>query len=275
MALATYADLQASVASWMNRTDLGPVIPDFIAIAESRIADDLRLREMLATVNLTSVGGLAPLPADWLEFERLSFNGAPLEGVTTQRLRGLWPGHLPTVYAIEGATLLVPGDVTLAALYYARVPALAAAGSNWLLARHPNIYLYGALVSACQFTMADERANYWGALYTQAVQAAKSSEVRAMSSGGPLRMRGPLQARGPVAPLLPPPPPPAPPAPSPSPPPPAPAPAPAPPPPAPSPSPTPDEIAAAALVQEEWDASAALDSYAAQINAITQQLQGS
>ena len=33
MALTTYTELKASVADWLNRTDLTNVIPDFISLA--------------------------------------------------------------------------------------------------------------------------------------------------------------------------------------------------------------------------------------------------
>ena len=47
MALANYADLTASVANWLNRTDLTAIIPDFVAMAESDISRDLRLRKQI------------------------------------------------------------------------------------------------------------------------------------------------------------------------------------------------------------------------------------
>ena len=37
MALANYSDLQSAVAGWLNRTDLTSQIPDFIALAESKL----------------------------------------------------------------------------------------------------------------------------------------------------------------------------------------------------------------------------------------------
>ena len=44
MALSTYTELKASVADWLNRTDLTSVIPDFIALAEAQIERTLRTR---------------------------------------------------------------------------------------------------------------------------------------------------------------------------------------------------------------------------------------
>ena len=46
MSIATYAELKTAVANWLQRTDLTSYIPDFITIAESQIASDLKVREM-------------------------------------------------------------------------------------------------------------------------------------------------------------------------------------------------------------------------------------
>ena len=41
MGLSTYADLKASLADWLHRADLDPVIPDFIVLAEEAMGRDL------------------------------------------------------------------------------------------------------------------------------------------------------------------------------------------------------------------------------------------
>jgi hypothetical protein len=35
MAISTYSELQASIADWLNRTDLAAAFKDFIALAEA------------------------------------------------------------------------------------------------------------------------------------------------------------------------------------------------------------------------------------------------
>jgi len=35
MALTTYTELKASIADWLNRSDLTAAIPDFISLAEA------------------------------------------------------------------------------------------------------------------------------------------------------------------------------------------------------------------------------------------------
>jgi hypothetical protein len=102
-------------------------------------------------------------------------------------------GSGPTHYSIEGDELLVyptPDDsLSLDCTYYAKLPALAENSTNWLLTKYPQIYLYATLVSASQFLKDNAGADYWGNLYAQAVAVAKASDVRAMSSGSPLRIR--------------------------------------------------------------------------------------
>src|SRR3954471_22204853 len=96
MALANYTDLLASVASWMNRTDLGSVIPDFVTIAEGRIARDLRVRKQLTSTTLSTSAStrLVALPTDWLEFENVSIAGSPetpAQYVTIEHMDAKYP----------------------------------------------------------------------------------------------------------------------------------------------------------------------------------------
>ena len=82
MALATYTDLQASVANWLHRTDLTDVIPDLIVLAEARIARDLRLRSQVVSTTLSTVANqrTVTFPTDWLEFENVTLVGDPDTG---------------------------------------------------------------------------------------------------------------------------------------------------------------------------------------------------
>ena len=70
----TYTGLQASIASWLHRSDLTAIIPDLIVLAEARLARDLRLRKMVTTTTSSTVASTQgiTLPADFLEIENLS-----------------------------------------------------------------------------------------------------------------------------------------------------------------------------------------------------------
>jgi hypothetical protein len=41
--------------------------------------------------------------------------------------------------------------------------------SNWILANHPDTYLYGALTAAAPYLMDDARVETWGNLFTTAI----------------------------------------------------------------------------------------------------------
>lgn len=199
MALANYADLQASIASWINRADLTPQIPDFIAIAESFIADDVRVREMLVTTTLVTVPGqdYVALPAGWLEFENiLGADGEPLSYTTPLQLRATsaqYAGNPLKRYSTEGGSMILDGVQAVAqnipVSYYKQLDPLSVTPTNFLLAKRPQIYLYGALAQAALFMIDDPRAATWQGVYDLAVGKAESSNKKGLISGGTLRIR--------------------------------------------------------------------------------------
>lgn len=199
MALANYTDLQASVASWINRADLTPQIPDFIAIAESFIADDVRVREMLVRATLVTVPGqdYIALPAGWLEFENImGANGEPLEYSTPLMLRATSAQYAGTPlkrYSTEGENLLLEGVQSVAqnvpVSYYKQLEPLSVTPTNFLLTKRPQIYLYGALAQAALFMIDDPRAATWQGVYDAAVGKAENSSKKGLVSGGSLRIR--------------------------------------------------------------------------------------
>ncbi len=117
MALATYTNLQASVAAWLHRSDLTALIPDFVALAESRIARDLRIRRQVVTVPISTVANnqAIALPTGFLEIENISISStspaATLSVVTPEILDRLYPDGYnpgqPVVYTLLGDTILL------------------------------------------------------------------------------------------------------------------------------------------------------------------------
>ncbi len=64
MAITTYTELQAAIASWLNRGDLTAQIPDFIALAEADINAQFDIRSIETDQALTAVvsSRFVPLP---------------------------------------------------------------------------------------------------------------------------------------------------------------------------------------------------------------------
>lgn len=202
MALATYTDLQAAISTWLNRTDLTASIPDFITLAEARIARDLRLRSQVTSTTITTVAGTqgASLPTGWLEFENVTVVGNPngqLTYVNIQHLDTKFPENSytgqPVVYSIEGQQILFgptpDAAYSINVLYYKKLDALSVTPTNWLLTNHPGIYLWASLAEASPFLREDDRAVGWETKYERERDALQDADTSGQFSGSALRVR--------------------------------------------------------------------------------------
>ncbi len=207
MALATYSDLQAAIAGFLNRDDLTSVVPDFIALAEAAHARDIRHWRMETRATTPFSDRYTDLPEDWLETLRLTMGNAAsgyraLALVSRDQMERMRAGRhdaagVPQYYAHPGGGIEVfptPTEEYASAelLYIAKVPALSdSATTNWLLTAAPDAYLYGALIHSAPYLVADPRIAVWGGLYGAAVQALNASGKAATMSGTSLRIRPP------------------------------------------------------------------------------------
>ena len=187
MALSNYSDLQTSVASWLNKSNLSSSIPDFIALAEADINRRLRLQSMeqvgtgstsSATIDLSSV------LTRWAKIKSVTVNDAStywiLNYVSPQQF---WQRHatsfqaVPEDYTLVGDTLRFgptpDTSYTWTIWYFQKVEPLSTAGTNTILTNHPDIYLYGSLVAAEPFLKNDARLQTWKLLYESAMAAAQ------------------------------------------------------------------------------------------------------
>lgn len=203
MALDTYTGLKAAIASWLMRDDLADAIPDFITLAEARISRTLRVAEMETTASATLVDGTVDLPLDFIEARRIISSGTgayntPLELVTPgyagERYASSAAG-VPTHYTVTGNTLTTypnggTGDVTM--IYYAKPQALDAGNaSNWLLAKSPQTYLYGALCESAPFLQDDARLQTWNALFQNSIDDLHKADERKRYATSVSRVAGP------------------------------------------------------------------------------------
>ena len=170
MAITTYSELQAAVGNWLDHGLFAARIPEFIALFEAAANRRLRVREQEAATTLMPSSGTAALPADYLAWRRVTWTGSPrveLQYVHPSYLQAAYPSTpsaRPRVFTIEGSTLKIrPVDATALEFdYFQKIPALSdGAATNWLLAAHPDLYLFGALVEAEMFGVNDERAPLW------------------------------------------------------------------------------------------------------------------
>lgn len=197
MALSTYTELQASIASFLNRDDLDAVTPDFIALCEAQLQRDLKHWRMEKRADVTVDARFANLPADFVAPIRFQVGttDAPLEPISVQDMHDRRAARndnagTPCYYAVVGEQfefLPTPSESVTASLYYrASIPVLSGGNpSNWVLANAPDVYLYGSLLHSAPYLQEDARVATWGAMYSQAVsQLNKQGEAGQFGGSG-------------------------------------------------------------------------------------------
>lgn len=201
MAFDSYSALKTTIASYLARSDLTTIIPDFIRLAEERLRRDLRTRQMLVVATASTTGGdpTVGLPTDFLEMRDIHLNTNP---VTTLRYKApnsfyetarVTESGKPNDYTVLGAEIQVAPvpdtTYTLQMLYYAKPTLLSDSNaSNVFLANYPDALLYASLAEAEPYLMNDARIQTWAALYERAVTAISTSDQSSEYSGQPMSM---------------------------------------------------------------------------------------
>jgi hypothetical protein len=193
VALGTYSDLKASVADFLNRSDLTSVIPDFVTMAEADLNRSLRVREMSIRTRAPIDSQYVKLPADFLGMRNIDLLTDPVTPMTYKNLQNLDIHRAgdatgkPIYYSIMQNNIeFAPapdGDYTIEIVYYQKVPPLSLNTTNWLLDAHPDAYLYGTLQHSAPYLQADERVGIWAGKYQQIIEQITTSDEKAKFSG--------------------------------------------------------------------------------------------
>ena len=110
MAISTYAELKTAIASWLDRSDLTDVIPDFIVLAETRHKRDFKIRRMETRVTANTIANTEyySLPDNYVAMRNIKLNTdtkTPLEFLTPEIMDRLQAGSsvgCPKAYSIKG-----------------------------------------------------------------------------------------------------------------------------------------------------------------------------
>ncbi len=200
MAITTYNELKTAVANWLVRDDLASQIPDFIFLAEAAFNRDFRVRAMEQRAQAPTEAGEAyyAWPADMLEVRAIQINTDPprvLEYLTPEQLRlqGTAAGASTPAYWTDLAASLQlwptpTSNLTIEIDYYRKLD-LATDTANWLLTRHPDIYLYGTLLQAEPYLHNDARVATWAQLLIAANDQMEREEWRIKSGVPPAMVR--------------------------------------------------------------------------------------
>ena len=202
MALATYSDLRASIADWLNRADLGTVIPDFIRLAEARFNRELRTADMVKVATAQVNDGFFAVPSDYLETiamrvtDPTNYRGK-MDFVSIAEFNRL--NSTPSVNGVSRYYTIIDGNfriapaagagspVSLELTYYAKIAPLSdSVSTNWLLTKSPDLYLYTSLMQAAPYLKDDERVAIWATGMGQIMEAMKLEADRATHPSGKL-----------------------------------------------------------------------------------------
>lgn len=205
MALATYGDLKQSIADWLVRDDLVNFIPDLVRLGEIKIDSswlEVRENELETTGNLTESDEKLALPADFRHIRTYTLQSGGLVFSPQQtsvnellnRIQSTLTGQ-PQMVAVFGTDLLhrpTPDSDYAYTLKY--VPKLdltagADAGTNAVLTKYPDLYLFSALAEAQAFIHNDERIPLWNQKFEACLTRALGREDRERFRGFPIYPR--------------------------------------------------------------------------------------
>lgn len=199
MAITNADELAAEIAEWLDDDTLGPRIPTFIQLAEAEINRRLanaavRPAHARGQTDFFVDSEYVTLPPDFagiLTAEIISIPGkivrlkyvAPDNLVRMKAAGGEFVNGVETIGAVlDGVPIYytvaddqmqffpVPtAAYRLQIVYWATLPPLATNQTNWLLDKHPDVYLYATLAAAAGYQKDAEALATWGDWFDRAI----------------------------------------------------------------------------------------------------------
>ena len=199
MALSTYTNLLAAVATWLGRSDLTSQIPDFVTLAQARINREVRAKAMeTKSTSITIDAEYEDVPADFIQVKNFYITTAPrsnLEPADSAYMTDAYKtSDRPKYYSVEGTQFRfspAPASAYTATLVYFAKPATLAATSqetNSLFPANSDLYLYATLLEAVAFIGDHPNVGLWKNAYDEAL-ARLNSQSGGWRHGGPLVTR--------------------------------------------------------------------------------------
>ena len=208
MAISTYTELKSTIANWLNRSDLtSEISDDFIKLVEADLNAKLRIRQMEQLDTITIDSETETVPTGFIAVRSFYI----LSGDTKYHLNYITPANLyaikggsttgiPRVYSIEsdnGTEQFRFGpapDTTYTGYlqyYKAFTPLSSGNASNYILASHPSVYLYGSLFHAANFIGGIDQAQVqnWLAMYQTSLERLEDNDQNDSFGGSPVVQR--------------------------------------------------------------------------------------
>jgi len=175
----------------VKNVSIADVFPQLVKLAEASFNRRLRCREQMTTASVVIASGTATLPTDFEEIVGVydssgyEFINQPVQSLQQVQTRGY--------YAISGSSILAKNDETLTLQYYAKLPTItdSMTDSNWLLQRHPGLYLYGVAFEAAKHLANPELAQAIGPILELEYQAVDAADASGRYARARVRVQGP------------------------------------------------------------------------------------
>ena len=168
-------DLRTQVGEFIGDPAIVDVFPYVVKLAETGLSRVLRCREQIINTTLTFSDGSASLPSDFVEAIGL-YDTAGYEYVQQPPQSVRATGGTSAFYTVLASTIeMTAGDGERTLQYYAKLPHVADSmtDSNWLLQKHPGVYLYAVAMEAARWKK--------DAALMQAIEPILAAEVNAVN----------------------------------------------------------------------------------------------
>jgi hypothetical protein len=188
MPFTTYAELQEEIKSFVwDRADIVAKIPSFISLAEAEMRRLLRTRDTIQQQSFSVSGDTKGIKCDTREvlsvkldapqgqfFQENTLTYMTPEAIDEYRDNG--PGK-PRFYTLLGDRMyfLPTPDQDYTGHIRVRTGFCSLSTSNacnWILERHPDVYLWGALKQTAPWLYEDERISTWNSMFREAIEQA-------------------------------------------------------------------------------------------------------
>lgn len=200
---AARAALITTLANWLNRDDLNTTeIPEGIALAEDHFNQTVFTPDRETQTSITVDAEEESLPTDLWKINAVYLDTDPkvtLEQMTLAEFRNSHSAAAtgqPVNYALRGDKIIFgpsPQQSYTAKMAYTQtIPALTTANTtNWLLTRHPSLYVQGALFELHTLLRDTEGAAIAKARRDEQIELINRSGRRRSWGQAPQRIRAP------------------------------------------------------------------------------------
>lgn len=188
----TKATFVASINKWLNKRYDDDLITQWIRMAEERISEELRIKDMIAIDVGVIVERCVQLPLDWKELDFVHFtNGKPIEFKSRTDFYNIGESNAKGFYTITGNFMFVGGPIdsvngtSVEISYYESVPPLIDE-DTWLLKLYPRLFTAATLASGSMFGLDEQRAVIWETETKNRIDTMNVEHLRSKNSGSRL-----------------------------------------------------------------------------------------